>query len=37
MPVSQAQFDAAKDRLNTLSEEPDNMVKLQIYALFKQV
>ncbi|XP_078690079.1 enoyl-CoA delta isomerase 2-like isoform X1 [Branchiostoma floridae x Branchiostoma belcheri] len=31
-----AEFEAAKERLNTLKEEPDNAVKLQIYALFKQ-
>ncbi|XP_035678549.1 enoyl-CoA delta isomerase 2-like isoform X2 [Branchiostoma floridae] len=31
-----AAFEAAKERLNTLKEEPDNNVKLQIYALFKQ-
>nr|CAB3240673.1 enoyl-CoA delta isomerase 2, mitochondrial [Phallusia mammillata] len=29
-------FDAAKERLNTLTEEPGNDVKLRIYALFKQ-
>lgn len=30
-------FQAAKARLNTLKNEPDNVVKLKIYALFKQV
>ncbi|XP_074645301.1 enoyl-CoA delta isomerase 2-like [Tubulanus polymorphus] len=29
-------FQAAKDRLNTLQEDPGNDVKLQIYSLFKQ-
>uniref|UniRef100_H2YAS2 ACB domain-containing protein n=1 Tax=Ciona savignyi TaxID=51511 RepID=H2YAS2_CIOSA len=29
-------FEAAKQRLNTLKNEPGNDVKLQIYALFKQ-
>ena len=37
MPAHDAEFAAAKDRLGTIKEEPDNMVKLQIYALFKQV
>ncbi|KAK7115391.1 enoyl-CoA delta isomerase 2-like [Littorina saxatilis] len=36
MPAHDAEFDSAKDRLGKLSEEPDNTVKLQIYALFKQ-
>lgn len=29
-------FQAAKARLNTLKNDPDNMVKLKIYAFFKQ-
>ncbi|XP_060075320.1 enoyl-CoA delta isomerase 2-like [Ylistrum balloti] len=29
-------FSQAKDRLNTLKEDPGNAVKLQMYALFKQ-
>uniref|UniRef100_H2Y1K1 ACB domain-containing protein n=1 Tax=Ciona intestinalis TaxID=7719 RepID=H2Y1K1_CIOIN len=29
-------FETAKQRLNTLKQEPGNDVKLQIYALFKQ-
>ena len=37
MPAYDAEFDAAKERLSKLQEEPDNTVKLQIYALFKQV
>ncbi|KAK7505696.1 hypothetical protein BaRGS_00002967 [Batillaria attramentaria] len=36
MPAHDAAFDAAKERLNTLKEEPGNDVKLKIYALFKQ-
>lgn len=32
-----AEFEKAKTRLNTLSTEPGNDVKLQIYGLFKQV
>jgi len=36
MPAHDAEFAAAKDRLGKIQEEPDNMVKLQIYALFKQ-
>ncbi|KAL8583176.1 hypothetical protein ACOMHN_046560 [Nucella lapillus] len=36
LPASDAEFNTAKDRLNTLKEEPDNAVKLKIYALFKQ-
>ena len=31
------EFKSAQERLNTLTEDPGNMVKLQIYALFKQV
>ena len=31
------EFAAAKEDLNLLKETPDNMVKLQMYALFKQV
>ena len=31
------EFNKAKDRLSTLKEDPGNQVKLQIYALFKQV
>jgi len=30
------EFKSAQERLNTLTEDPGNMVKLQIYALFKQ-
>ncbi|XP_076449589.1 enoyl-CoA delta isomerase 2-like [Babylonia areolata] len=36
LPAYDAEFSAAKERLNTLKEEPDNTVKLKIYALFKQ-
>ncbi|PVD21160.1 hypothetical protein C0Q70_19327 [Pomacea canaliculata] len=36
MPAHDEAFEAAKNRLNTLKEEPGNDVKLQIYALFKQ-
>ncbi|XP_780031.1 enoyl-CoA delta isomerase 2, mitochondrial [Strongylocentrotus purpuratus] len=36
MSFSDAEFTAAKDRLNSLKEDPGNEVKLQIYALFKQ-
>ena len=32
-----AQFNAAKDKLKTLTKTPDSMVLLQIYALYKQV
>lgn len=32
-----AEFATAKERLSSLSEDPGNQVKLQIYALFKQV
>lgn len=31
------EFNNAKDRLSALKEDPGNQVKLQIYALFKQV
>ena len=31
------EFQAAQQRLGTLTEDPGNMVKLQIYGLFKQV
>merc|ERR1719334_2634512 len=31
-----AEFAQAKERLNTLKEDPGNLTKLQIYALFKQ-
>ncbi len=31
------EFSKAKDRLNTLTEDPGNQAKLQLYALFKQV
>ncbi|KAI6231673.1 CRE-ECH-4 protein [Aphelenchoides besseyi] len=34
--ASQSDFDEAQKKLKTLSEEPDNDVKLQIYGLFKQ-
>lgn len=37
MPAHDEAFEAAKNRLNTLKEEPGNDVKLHIYALFKQV
>ena len=37
MPAYDAEFDAAKEKLSKLKEEPDNIVKLKIYALFKQV
>ena len=37
MPAYDSQFSAAKERLNSLHEEPDNVTKLKIYALFKQV
>lgn len=30
-------FEKAKERLNTLKEDPGNQAKLKIYALFKQV
>jgi len=30
------EFEEAKQKLNVLKNEPDNFVKLQIYALFKQ-
>ncbi|EGT44934.1 CBN-ECH-4 protein [Caenorhabditis brenneri] len=33
---SQADFEKAQKQLKTLKEEPDNEVKLKIYALFKQ-
>jgi len=31
------EFSQAKERLNTLKEDPGNDVKLKMYALFKQV
>ena len=31
------EFASAKERLNSLKEDPGNEVKLKIYALFKQV
>ena len=31
------EFNQAKERLNTLKEDPGNDVKLKMYALFKQV
>ena len=31
------EFEEAKNRLSTLTEDPGNEVKLKIYALFKQV
>ena len=37
MPAYDTQFEIAKEKLTKLKEEPDNTVKLQIYALFKQV
>lgn len=36
MPAHDAEFDAAKEKLGTLKEEPGNDVKLKIYGLFKQ-
>ncbi|XP_078270021.1 enoyl-CoA delta isomerase 2 [Rhinoraja longicauda] len=36
MFVTQAEFDIAKDKLKTLTNDPGNEVKLKIYALFKQ-
>ena len=35
--VSDADFQAAKDRVSTLTQDPGNDVKLKMYALFKQV
>ncbi len=32
-----AKFNAMKEKVTQLKEEPDNQVKLQLYALFKQV
>jgi len=34
--ATQAEFEAAKDRLGNLLEDPDNETKLKMYALFKQ-
>lgn len=31
------EFNSAKDRVNTLKEDPGNEAKLKLYALFKQV
>ncbi|GAB1599089.1 enoyl-CoA delta isomerase 2, mitochondrial-like isoform X1 [Argonauta hians] len=36
MAAHDANFTAAKEKLGTLKEDPGNMVKLQLYALFKQ-
>ncbi|XP_041455036.1 enoyl-CoA delta isomerase 2-like isoform X1 [Lytechinus variegatus] len=36
LSVSDTEFTAAQDRLNSLKEDPGNEVKLQIYALYKQ-
>ncbi|ESO96902.1 hypothetical protein LOTGIDRAFT_178218 [Lottia gigantea] len=36
MPAHDAEFNKAKERLNTLSEAPGNDIKLKIYGLFKQ-
>ncbi|XP_041454780.1 enoyl-CoA delta isomerase 2-like isoform X2 [Lytechinus variegatus] len=36
LSVSDSEFTAAQDRLNSLKEDPGNEVKLQIYALYKQ-
>ena len=33
----QENFKAAKEKLNTLKDDPGNDVKLKLYALFKQV
>ena len=35
--LASQEFDAAKDRVNTLKEDPGNDAKLKLYALFKQV
>ena len=32
-----SKFDEAQKKLNTLTEDPGNAAKLQIYGLFKQV
>ena len=37
MGAFDAEFAQAKERLNSLKEDPGNEVKLKIYALFKQV
>ncbi|EDO31824.1 predicted protein [Nematostella vectensis] len=34
--LGQAEFDVAKNRVNTLKEDPGNEAKLKLYALFKQ-
>ncbi|XP_029656116.2 enoyl-CoA delta isomerase 2 isoform X1 [Octopus sinensis] len=36
MASHDAEFKSAKDNLGTLKEDPGNMAKLQLYALFKQ-
>ena len=36
-PTYDINFESAKQKLNILKNEPDDMVQLQIYALFKQV
>ncbi|XP_067652846.1 enoyl-CoA delta isomerase 2-like [Haliotis asinina] len=36
MPAHDAEFNQAKDKLKTLSEDPGNEVKLKMYGLFKQ-
>ena len=35
--VSDTDFQAAKDRVGTLTQDPGNDVKLKMYGLFKQV
>jgi acyl-CoA-binding protein len=35
--LASKEFNDAKERLGTLSEDPGSDVKLKIYALFKQV
>ena len=37
MGAFDAEFAKAKERLNTLKEDPGNEIKLKMYALFKQV
>lgn len=36
MAATVEQFNTAKDQLGSLKEDPGNLVKLQVYALFKQ-
>lgn len=37
MGAHDAEFNQAKELLNTLKDDPGNDVKLKMYALFKQV